>query len=197
MVYDLTGCALDQVTGEQIMTAMRQSADRLGCTVMNQIITLFRPHGHTCVLALAESHLTVSTWPETGQVCGPVRLPRAHPTRPSAASPAPSAGRSHRASTARSTQRTGLHHSDPGFLIPDTLAMPHHRRSVGTATLPLPFHRPLTGRCGGGHHFLTRAAVRHTARRRYSGHQAENTRLIGGAGDPLLHSVRRHLGRTG
>ena len=46
------------------MTAMRHTAQRLGCTVRAQLIEPFQPHGATCVLVLAESHITVSTWPE-------------------------------------------------------------------------------------------------------------------------------------
>jgi S-adenosylmethionine decarboxylase len=40
------------------------TADQLGCTTRAQVIEPFQPHGATCVLILAESHITVSTWPE-------------------------------------------------------------------------------------------------------------------------------------
>jgi S-adenosylmethionine decarboxylase len=46
------------------MTAMHDTANRLGCTTRSQVIEPFQPHGATCVLILAESHITVSTWPE-------------------------------------------------------------------------------------------------------------------------------------
>ncbi|MFF4991497.1 adenosylmethionine decarboxylase [Streptosporangium saharense] len=65
-IYDLTGCDLGDVSGEQIMTAMRQVAMRLGCTIRTQLVDQFQPHGTTCVLVLAESHIVVSTWPECG-----------------------------------------------------------------------------------------------------------------------------------
>ncbi|MEU6721197.1 adenosylmethionine decarboxylase [Nonomuraea sp. NPDC046802] len=65
-VYDLTGCHLDGLPGEQIITAMREVAQRLGCTSRAQLIDPFQPHGATCVLVLAESHIIVSTWPECG-----------------------------------------------------------------------------------------------------------------------------------
>jgi S-adenosylmethionine decarboxylase len=64
VVYDLTDCTLVDVPAEQIMTAMRRTADILGCTTRAQIIEPFQPHGATCVLILAESHIIVSTWPE-------------------------------------------------------------------------------------------------------------------------------------
>ncbi|MDG4795138.1 adenosylmethionine decarboxylase [Micromonospora sp. WMMD1082] len=64
-VFDLTNCrGLATATPEQILTAMRETAERLGCTVRSQLIAPFQPHGATCVLILAESHITVSTWPE-------------------------------------------------------------------------------------------------------------------------------------
>jgi S-adenosylmethionine decarboxylase proenzyme len=63
-VYDVTGCVRIDVPAEQIMTAMRQTAELLGCTVRAQLIEPFQPHGATCVLILAESHITISTWPE-------------------------------------------------------------------------------------------------------------------------------------
>jgi S-adenosylmethionine decarboxylase len=39
-------------------------AEALGCTIRAQLNEPFQPHGATCVLILAESHITVSTWPE-------------------------------------------------------------------------------------------------------------------------------------
>ena len=63
-VFDITRCLRSDAAAEQIMAAMRQAAERLGCTVRAQLIEPFQPHGATCVLILAESHITVSTWPE-------------------------------------------------------------------------------------------------------------------------------------
>lgn len=65
-IYDMTGCDLAELSGEQLMTAMRDTAELLGCTVHTQLIEPFQPHGVTCVLVLAESHILVSTWPEKG-----------------------------------------------------------------------------------------------------------------------------------
>jgi S-adenosylmethionine decarboxylase proenzyme len=63
-VFDITHCQHSHLPAEEIMTAMRQTAQRLGCTTRAQLIEPFQPHGATCVLILAESHITVSTWPE-------------------------------------------------------------------------------------------------------------------------------------
>ncbi|GAA0979414.1 adenosylmethionine decarboxylase [Acrocarpospora macrocephala] len=63
-VFDVTECKHSDTPAEQIMSAMRATAELLGCTIRTQVIEPFQPHGATCVLILAESHITVSTWPE-------------------------------------------------------------------------------------------------------------------------------------
>lgn len=63
-VFDVTDCTHPDAPAEQIMTAMRHTAQALGCTIRAQLIEPFQPHGATCILVLAESHITVSTWPE-------------------------------------------------------------------------------------------------------------------------------------
>lgn len=63
-VYDITDCATPDPEPAELLEAMRATVDRLGCTVLAELPVKFQPHGATCVLVLAESHLTVSTWPE-------------------------------------------------------------------------------------------------------------------------------------
>lgn len=63
-VYDVSGCTTPDPEPAALMEAMRNTARRLGCTVLGELPVLFQPHGATCVLVLAESHLIVSTWPE-------------------------------------------------------------------------------------------------------------------------------------
>ncbi|MGH3565795.1 MAG: adenosylmethionine decarboxylase [Pseudonocardia sp.] len=63
-VYDLTGCTGIDLEPADLLDAMRSAVDRLGCTVLGELPVMFQPHGITCVLVLAESHLTVATWPE-------------------------------------------------------------------------------------------------------------------------------------
>ncbi|GAA1992641.1 S-adenosylmethionine decarboxylase [Amycolatopsis minnesotensis] len=62
-VYDITGCTTNPEPSE-LLNAMRAAVAQLGCTVLGELPVVFQPHGATCVLVLAESHLTVSTWPE-------------------------------------------------------------------------------------------------------------------------------------
>lgn len=63
-VYDLTGCARADLDPTGLLGAMRSTVQRLGCTTLGELPVIFQPHGITCVLVLAESHLTVATWPE-------------------------------------------------------------------------------------------------------------------------------------
>jgi S-adenosylmethionine decarboxylase len=63
-VYDLVRCTRADLEPTDLLDAMRATVDRLGCTVLGELPVLFQPHGLTCVLVLAESHLTVATWPE-------------------------------------------------------------------------------------------------------------------------------------
>lgn len=65
-VFDLTHCQGIGADADAILAAMRETADLLGATVRGELAEPFLPHGATCVLILAESHLTVSTWPEAG-----------------------------------------------------------------------------------------------------------------------------------
>lgn len=63
-VYDLTDCATPEPEPGDLLEAMRTAATLLGATVLGELPVRFQPHGITCVLVLAESHLVVSTWPE-------------------------------------------------------------------------------------------------------------------------------------
>lgn len=62
--YDLTDCATPDLEPSDLLDAMHTAVIRLGATVLGKLPVLFQPHGITCVLVLAESHLIVSTWPE-------------------------------------------------------------------------------------------------------------------------------------
>ncbi|MFG1872072.1 adenosylmethionine decarboxylase [Micromonospora arborensis] len=66
-VYDINNCKrVVQASPAQIMAAMRETCRLLGNTARSELIETFQPHGVTCVLVLAESHIVVTTWPEFG-----------------------------------------------------------------------------------------------------------------------------------
>lgn len=64
IVFDVADCTTPDPPAGILVQAMRQTAALLGCTVLGELPVDFQPHGATCVLVLAESHLAVSTWPE-------------------------------------------------------------------------------------------------------------------------------------
>jgi len=66
IVYDVTSCGTPDPDPQTLIIAMRETATLLGCTVQGVLPAAFQPHGTTAVVVLAESHLTVTTWPEFG-----------------------------------------------------------------------------------------------------------------------------------
>lgn len=64
VVYDLTDCTTPEPEPDDLLAAMRTSAELLGTTVRGELVEHFEPQGFTGVLILAESHLIVTTWPE-------------------------------------------------------------------------------------------------------------------------------------
>ncbi len=45
---------------------MREAARRSGATIVEDVFHLFNPHGISGVVVIAESHLSIHTWPEYG-----------------------------------------------------------------------------------------------------------------------------------
>jgi len=51
---------------DQIAAAMDEAARLSGATVVEKVFHLFNPHGISGVVVIAESHLSIHTWPEYG-----------------------------------------------------------------------------------------------------------------------------------
>ncbi len=67
VLVEMHGCspvALNDL--EALQTSMLDAAALLGTTVLNVYGHRFTPQGATVIVAIAESHLTVHTWPEHG-----------------------------------------------------------------------------------------------------------------------------------
>lgn len=64
IVYDVSACSAPDPDPLTLIAAMRETASLLGCDVRGVLPAAFQPHGATSTLVLAESHLTVTTWPE-------------------------------------------------------------------------------------------------------------------------------------
>ena len=51
---------------DKIAVAMDEAARMAGATVVEKVFHLFNPHGISGVVVIAESHLSIHTWPEYG-----------------------------------------------------------------------------------------------------------------------------------
>lgn len=51
---------------DRLASAMSEAACRSGATVVGEVFYLFNPHGVSGVVVIAESHLSIHTWPEYG-----------------------------------------------------------------------------------------------------------------------------------
>ena len=76
-LYGISFGLLDDLTG--IRNAFEKAVDACGATVLNRFSHQFHPQGVTIVYALAESHLSIHTFPEEGScaidvyTCGTMR----------------------------------------------------------------------------------------------------------------------------
>lgn len=80
-LYDCAPSLLDDP--EHVLAALREAADAAKTTVLNTVHHRFQPHGVTAIALLAESHISIHTWPEHGTAacdvftCGRENLPEA------------------------------------------------------------------------------------------------------------------------
>jgi S-adenosylmethionine decarboxylase len=81
LLIELYGCdpgVLDDL--ERVQQVMLRAAELVSASVIDVVSHKFQPWGVTVVVAIAESHLSVHTWPEYGYAavdvftCGPAPL---------------------------------------------------------------------------------------------------------------------------
>jgi len=63
-LYGISFRLLDDIDG--IRAAFEQAVEACGATVLNRFSHKFQPQGVTIVYALAESHISIHTFPENG-----------------------------------------------------------------------------------------------------------------------------------
>ncbi len=67
VLVDLHDCNRAKLDNEVVLTSLiTQAATNAGATVLNRMSHKFQPQGVTAIVLLAESHLSIHTWPETG-----------------------------------------------------------------------------------------------------------------------------------
>jgi S-adenosylmethionine decarboxylase len=83
VIIELWGCSDVINDAGQVEIAMRKAVDAANATLLNLFVHEFSPQGVTGVAVLAESHLSIHTWPEFGYVaadvftCGSTTRPEA------------------------------------------------------------------------------------------------------------------------
>jgi S-adenosylmethionine decarboxylase len=66
-ILEVYGCPAEALNNpERIQQALRDAARVADSTLLDEVCHQFKPHGVTALALLAESHISVHTWPETG-----------------------------------------------------------------------------------------------------------------------------------
>lgn len=67
ILAELYGCPRARLDDEELIrAAMLEAARRCGATIVSDHFHRFSPQGVSGVVVIAESHLTIHTWPESG-----------------------------------------------------------------------------------------------------------------------------------
>lgn len=66
ILADFFGCAYNLNDSHKLELHLRYAAKLSGSQVVHSYTHKFSPHGCSVTLVLAESHLTIHTWPESG-----------------------------------------------------------------------------------------------------------------------------------
>ncbi len=83
VIIELWGCSDAINNSALVKTAMQNAVEAANATLLNIFVHEFSPQGVTGVAVLAESHLSIHTWPEYGYVaadvftCGSTTKPEA------------------------------------------------------------------------------------------------------------------------
>ncbi|MED5464542.1 MAG: adenosylmethionine decarboxylase [Myxococcota bacterium] len=69
LIAEFYGCDVDVINSlEDIKTHMCDAAVKIGATVLGEKFHQFTPQGVSGTVVIAESHLSIHTWPEVGYV---------------------------------------------------------------------------------------------------------------------------------
>jgi S-adenosylmethionine decarboxylase len=69
LIAEFYGCNRQTLDDqESVRTHMLAAAERVGATVVGEVFHRFSPQGVSGSVVIAESHLSIHTWPETGYV---------------------------------------------------------------------------------------------------------------------------------
>lgn len=67
LVAELTGCNRETLDNLQLLeTYLNESVRRSGATIVKSVFHRYNPQGVSGVIVIAESHISIHTWPEYG-----------------------------------------------------------------------------------------------------------------------------------
>ena len=67
LIVEFRGCPSQLLNDVAVIEAhLRRASQAAQCTVLHSYAHPFEPQGVTCFVALAESHISIHTWPEHG-----------------------------------------------------------------------------------------------------------------------------------
>ena len=81
LLVDLYGCGADLDDTKFLLSVLETAADEVGAKIVRRVTQRFSPQGVSVILILAETHLSVHSWPELGYaavdvfICGEGRDP--------------------------------------------------------------------------------------------------------------------------
>jgi S-adenosylmethionine decarboxylase len=81
LLVDLYGCEGDLDDEGLLLETLERASEAVGSTIMQRIAQRFSPVGVSVILILAETHISVHTWPEHGYaavdvfICGEGKNP--------------------------------------------------------------------------------------------------------------------------
>lgn len=68
IIADITQCVPEKLNDEdELVEMLRRAANTCGATLLGVQSHKFHPQGVTAVVMLAESHMSIHTWPEKGE----------------------------------------------------------------------------------------------------------------------------------
>ena len=66
LLVDLYGCKADLDNPEYLMETLVRASDAVGSTIVQKVTHKFTPVGVSVIIILAETHMSIHTWPEHG-----------------------------------------------------------------------------------------------------------------------------------
>jgi len=66
LLVDLYGCKTDLDNPEFLMNTLVKASDAVGSTIVQKVTQKFTPVGVSVIIILAETHMSIHTWPEHG-----------------------------------------------------------------------------------------------------------------------------------